>query len=800
MLRPNELASYLNDFVPRESARKLIHLIRDSPPSRSVSPSCGNITTAFCSVKMGRTINTESRTAEYRYAGEWEFCDNTYEFWDQVAPVPVVKFSRDGKTRNDIYRGDFLVLSKTGPFVAEVKTADKISELRAEAHPDWEFRDEAPHYLPGEAAFELIGLPFVVLSTASLHPRRTANIDLLLRAAEASTAVTPELLDRVDRHFSKTSCCTVTDLAESLQLVDHTALLQLVASRQLHVRLNDDLLVHPNTAWISRDPRFLSLVVPRAGLVSPSTGAGVILPSPAALARTIARQETLSRDRSSRTSRRLRALIREGAAEGKSEFESLVPNYSARGNREPRMNGIQRDFLREAVTRFYAVDANPNVTAAYRQYVLAAEKEIPEYRPLSITAFRDFIAQTPPEKIGMGRGGKRMANAMAGPSPVETRDLPPTRAFERAAIDHSLLPMYIVLYQRGNLRIPVKAWITALRDVATSFVLAIWMSLNCPSAKTDAILYRRCVRAHGRLPECIYSDNGSDFTSNFNTSFLGYMGVHHSRIPVAAPRFDESIENLFYQMQTGWLPHKRGNVTLGASERGTSSSHKPPKIADMTLKDTWVQIEKFVNWNNDGAADLSAISPAEQVTRSLERYSCSGVKASLTNEFLVSSAVETNGYKLDPQGGIRVNDRRYYCPALLQHRPARSEVQVRVDPENPHVVYAQIRGGWHACTSSGARMYETLDDIEKLVEATRLLEGNKYRKQVREAGQRDLVRIINEADAQRLRPQEPPVPGGEEAPIVKPSTIFDDVRSLKVEPPTEDDNEVFQDVLGLRRT
>jgi putative transposase len=796
MLSPNELVAYLSDFVPRESAREFIRLVRSSQPSRPVSPRRGNVVTAYCSAKMGHTIGTESKTAENAFACEWEFCEDIYEFWDQVQPVPVTRTSTGGTKRKDSYKADFLVLASNGPFVAEIKTAAELASFRDEQRPDWAFRDDVAHFVPAEVAFELIGLPYRVLSTSSLHPRRTANIELLIKAAESPNAVSPDFLDKVEKYFQKVSCSPLADLASSLRTSDHTPLLQLIASRHLHARLSDDLLFHPNTAWIAKEQRFLELVVPREGFITPNTGDGIVLPSAAAIERTIARLDILAKSASSRTGRRLRALIREGAAEGKSQFESLVPHYSRRGNREPRINDIQKEFLRSSVMRFYATAANPNVTAAYRQYVFAAEKEIPEYRAVSIAAFRNFIDLTPPEKIGMGRGGKRMANAKMGPSPMDTRDLPPTRAFERAAIDHSLLPMYVVLFQRGSLRIATKAWITALRDVATYFVLAIWMSLNYPSARTDAILYRRCVRAHGRLPEYIFSDNGPDFTSNFNTSFLGFMGVNHSRIPVASPRFDQSIENLYYQMQTGWLPHKQGNVTLSATERGTSSSHKPFKVADMTLRDTWIQVEKFVGWNNDGAADLSNLSPAERVAQSLERYSCSGVKASLTSEFLISSAVETGEYKLDPQGGLRVNGRRYYCAALMKQCPARSEVQVRIDPENPHVVYARIRGAWHSCTASGARMFETLDDIEKLVETTRLLEGNKYRKQVREASQRDLVRIINEADSERLRSQEAPETS-EPAQTNEPHTIFDEVRSLEVESPTEDDDEVFQNVLGV---
>jgi putative transposase len=428
---------------------------------------------------------------------------------------------------------------------------------------------------------------------------------------------------------------------------------------------------------------------------------------------------------------------------------------------------------------------------------VAASEKHPEYRPVSITMFREHIRQLPPEDVGMGRGGKRMANAMTGPSPVDSRDVPATRAFERAAVDHSLLPMYVVLHPKGLDRIAVQPWVSALRCKFSGFILALWMSLLNPSAKTLAILYRRCIRTHERFPECIYSDNGSDLTSRFHTSFCAHVGADHSRIPVANPRFDDTIESLFCEMQTELLQTRKGNLALRASDRGVSKTHKAITLADHTPEQLWTALDMFTEWHNTRITKLNGESPSERLHKSLQRFTCSGIRLSLSNELMISTAVDIREFKVDPKDGIRINDRRYSCAALTLHRPARSKIQVRLDPENPHVVYAKINGAWHTCKSSGARMFETLDEIEKLAETTRLLEGTKYRKRVRVASQRDLVRIINEYDAARsAKAEAAKVDPPSQLTLLPPRTLFDQVRELEVEAPTEESEEVFDDVLG----
>src|SRR5436189_1525534 len=131
MLSDNELLQYLAIHRPAEAARRCILDTRNSNPFRAVrSGDKQNICTAFASRKMGRSINTESGTAELAFAIEFEYSSDVREFWDQPQPVTIAKTASDGRIRKQCYTPDFLVLFVNGPKVVEVKHATELCRLR----------------------------------------------------------------------------------------------------------------------------------------------------------------------------------------------------------------------------------------------------------------------------------------------------------------------------------------------------------------------------------------------------------------------------------------------------------------------------------------------------------------------------------------------------------------------------------------------------------------------------------------------------------------------------------------------
>jgi hypothetical protein len=81
-----------------------------------------------------------------------------------------------------------------------------------------------------------------------------------------------------------------------------------------------------------------------------------------------------------------------------------------------------------------------------------------------------------------------------------------------------------------------------------------------------------------------------------------------------------------------------------------------------------------------------------------------------------------------------------------------------------------------------------------------MLEAFNEHKAVRDEGQRQLVKIIRDSDkARALRLETAKLPSSPTPDPPPPRTIFDEVRALDVNPPTEEASEVMRHVMGQKR-
>jgi len=623
-----ELEHYFEQYKLCEAARRYIRNTRTSPPFRAVqSNGKKNVCTAYASIKMGRTINTESRTGEYAIACEIELDEDAIEYWEQPEPVTLVRTDVDGKQRTVTYFPDLLVLRKSGPVVVQVKLAGELPELKSKSPADWIERDGRVVFVPADTAFATIGLPHQVVTTAHISQVRTSNISLLIRARHAPTQVDEELRRAIANVMRDRSCILLADLLFALQRVDSVPILQMIAGKELFARLDEDPLSNPKAAWLALDPRLFAAIETLVEFHPPDTTSnGVALPSVASTRLALARIHRVQGPLPIATRTRLRRLLRHGKKAGQTEFASLLPRYRNSGNRRPRLSAIQIEVLNSSILKFYASPRRPSKNKAFRQYQVAATEIHPEYRPASRPTFLEFLAKFDPSKIGEGRGGRRSGNAAAGPSPVDTRAPAPTRPFEHASIDHCLLPLHIVLHEKNGRKITAQPWVTAVRCRHTGFLYSAWLSLRSPSCIVDAIVIRRCVRAHGRLPEQISSDRGADFWSNYFTSTLAFLGVSHSMSPPANSRANSTIEEVFEHMQREWLQERPGNAVLAPAARAVSKSHTAATTAELTLEEAWAELIAFIDWFNNRPVELTGASPADLLKRGLETFGCSGLR------------------------------------------------------------------------------------------------------------------------------------------------------------------------------
>lgn len=800
MFNELELEHYFEQLNLGAAARRYISDTRKSQPFRAVQSSGKkNLCGAFPSRKMGRSLSFESGTAEYSIVVDLELDDDVVEIWDQPQPT-TIRRSEVGKQRTTSYTPDLLVLRRTTAEVFQVKLESFIEQHKTEEPNDWVERDGRTSFVPADDAFSLIGLPHRVVTPVRNFAVRTLNVELLLQARAAPLQVDQALERAVSKALTERSCVLLSELLTLLKRVDATPLLQMILRGEVHARLNDDLLSNPTSAWLALDPRLFAAIEAPIEYAPPETSSsGVRLPSAASGRLALARIRRLEDSMPPATRTRLRKLIRTGRESGLTEFASLLPRYSNSGNRRPRLSLVQIDAINSAIASFYATPRRPSKSKAFRQYQVAAAELHPGYRPVSRPTFLEFLARIDPAKIGEGRGGKRSGNAAAGPSPVETRFPLPTRPFQHASIDHCLLPLHVVLFEKDGKRITAQPWATVMRCGATGVIYSAWLSIKNPSCVADAIVLRRCVRAHGRLPEKIHSDRGADFWSNYFASVLAFFGVTHVMSPPASSRTNSTIEEVFAHMAREWLQERPGNSAIAPAARVVSKSHRASETAELTLEEAWAEMLAFIDWFNNRPVRLPGASPAGLMKAGLAAFSCSGIPLEETREFVMSTAVDVRNYKVDPKDGIRIDDRRYWAPALAGRVPMRRPLSVRLEPEDPSIVYALVNGQWHTCYSARTATFRNLDPFSKMAEATRVMEGFNLKKQIREEAQRDFTRRVKAIEQKRKQLVEEQT-GREPEQIRLPigRTIFDEVRAVAVESPVELSEEVFQHVLGKR--
>lgn len=781
---PLELNQYLSarhisgaaaDYVRRSTAG----LSRDVRPSGHSS-----CVVEFQSFKTGCTVSTESRTGELPYAFELDYDESVMAYFEQPPAVEVRRHTKRGYRRLTRYTPDFLVLGKDGPRVVQVKLRSELESIVV-GKKDWVKQEDGSFQdLAAAEALEAIGLKHVVAAIDEADQLRAANLGLMLRALREKNAADDEsLVARVSTHMQQRGLLPLAELAHAIGQRDLTALIRLVARHRLHTDIGRYSLTHPETCLVAREPALLNEDYVDAwqqlklefGNRSSGTAKQYDLPLEKHLKKGLAALEKLRTGMTGRTARRWRAKIRKAKDEGVDAVVALSRDYMKRGNRKSK-RPEQVELATEYIRTSWAGEEKPSPPALYRNFKLTAEDALPMAKPLSKKSFYGVLDRVGPS-LAFQRGGNRTCHAVEPPTDVAMRAFRPERPFELATCDHYLCDQYCVVLAANGTEYAMRPWFTVLRDVCTDYPLAFWLRLGAPSKRSVALILRQCVRLHGRLPEGIVVDSGSDFRSVYLSALAAHCGFNLVFRPVGHPRYGSEAERFFGQYKTLWLAARPGNLVNIKEVRSVSGSHRPEAIATMSLFDMWQDVLTFADWLKGYATDSAPGSPAERMRSGLEKFGCSGIPTIFDDNFLIATAVDAGEYTLDPQRGLHIGAFHYWNPALV--RAERAKIQVRIDPQDPYRIYALVAGTWTACFASPEPSYALKSGLQQVVEGVLQLDRYELNKAIREDSDRLLARAI------QRRSTEPSIPLAEAA----------GVAPLQISHDTQDSN-FFTEVLG----
>ena len=363
----------------------------------------------------------------------------------------------------------------------------------------------------------------------------------------------------------------------------------------------------------------------------------------------------------------------------------------------------------------------------------------------------------PAELVARGRGGARAANAVAAPSDPEVRSLKPQLPWEGAAIDHYLADIYLVIHSSDGKIYVERPWITAMVDVCTNYILSVTLSFLAPSKRAVSKIIRECVRLHERLPQEIIVDRGSEFQSTYMASLMAHYGVAYTLRPSSDPRYGAEVERLFGEFKSQWLSQRPGNLAKYEEARSVDGKLAPRRKAVLFPAQAFRELKDFCGWRNGRLRGASIIAADANFRSRQALYPFVAKKVQYDAEFMLVTAVDTKDFKIDSSRGLHIGDAWYYSPELTSIRGKKSQIQVRIDPENPHIVYACIDRQWVTCFSTGSRAYNAKRGYQQLGEGLVRLEAANIRRQVQMLDDEALCRVIQSYSADMGSPQPPSI-------------------------------------------
>lgn len=731
-------------------------------PSRAVGDyAIRNVCSEFQSRKMGCSISTESRTGELSWAVHMEMDDRCIAYLSQPPEVSVPYSPSEGSMRRRIYTPDFVAFRDDGAVVYEVKTRKDLERLVAKRPSEWTSSDDGFRYDAADRLFSGWGMRFEVICTASLSKIRAANYRLLMKIDPADACASPDLQKVVRKALDRRCTVRLSDLASELRIVDLTPVLWMIRTGVLHAKLGEQLLSRPDSCWVARSEFELGFAETISDAAStlgfthhrpPSVGT-LAVPSATKAERIVGQLTRIDGGSPNSSTRRWRRKIEEGKSNGLSEAQALCPKWS--GNTEPKRDPRVLDFLATFVKETFGDPAKRlTAAAAHREYKVRAETHHSGLAPVSLPTFASCIRRHALE-LAFSRGGRRAANAAAPPSPVEEREIRATLPFEVATIDHYLVDIRCPLLEARE-TFSASPWLTVIRDIATKAVLAQWLSFKAPSRRACAIVLRQCLRQHGRLPDAIVVDRGSEFRSVFFAAFLAHCGIDLHYRPATHPRYGSEAERVFGLFKTMWLVHRGGNTANRAAHRAASASLSPDQFAEIPLDLLYSELIEFSEWLNANPSPSQLEAPSIAMTRGLAMFERSGAKIPYDETFVVASAVDVRDFKVDPRRGLHVGARHYWNPQLSVCRGRVERLEVREDPEDASRLYARIGDRWLTCTCSDAPEFDLLDPLVRIVRSIKILDQLEARKAAKDAADRDLIRKLDEANAQLRKTRQGP--------------------------------------------
>jgi putative transposase len=429
----------------------------------------------------------------------------------------------------------------------------------------------------------------------------------------------------------------------------------------------------------------------------------------------------------------------------------LVSHIKKRGNTNERLDPRTESFMKYAIEHEYGTAVKKTKTIVYGFFSnLCAAAGI--LRPPSYKTFIKRIKRLLDVEMTEKRDGSKVAYQIADFLERVDTDVPihGDRPWEFGHIDHTQLDEEALHSDTGNNM--GKPWITLMIDSCTRRVLAYYLTYDPPSYRSLLGVTRECVRKHGRLPENVIVDRGSDLKSVFFEKLWARFQRNVIKRPPTMPRFGAIIERFIYTMNMQVIHNLRGNTKAMKNARQTTKAVNPKNLTvwDLPMLDEALSRYFYEEYDNRVHSALG-MTPREAFEKGVAKFG-SPTLILYDKSFIMDTLPSTrSGFAtIRQQRGIKMFGHNYQANQFRNDQELYgTKVEVRYDPYDMSVVYAYVRKQWIPCLAPPKIFSLLKNRSEREMRIIFEEERQKYRAYGRNFNERAMEMALQQAEREQ---------------------------------------------------
>ena len=413
-------------------------------------------------------------------------------------------------------------------------------------------------------------------------------------------------------------------------------------------------------------------------------------------------------------------------------FIGLLPNRH--GNRSPKISPQSKALVLKVIEDDWETNRRKTRLLSYGTYCNVADEQ--GLDRVSYVTFCDYIKRRNDHAQKVSRVGEKAAYDLE-PQYLELERTTPrhgTHSWHIGHIDHTPLPLKFV---GSDGKGPIDTlWLSILTTGFDRKNRACYFSFDAPSYRSCMMVLRDCVRRHGRIPQYIVTDGGSDFNSVYFETFLARLNTKKRERAKGKPRFGSVCERIFGTTQTQFITNLLGATDIVEKYFRAISPEVDPKrhavwVLDLFENKFEEYLENIYHKAYHSGIDMT---PNEAEALSLrshgERAFC---RIPYDDQFIAESCPEvTRGnVKVLPEG-VKINYRWHKGEVLHQTGVMRTSVPARYDPWDSGKAYVFVKGQWWLVFSEYYALFKGLSErsIRIATQALRLIARKRGEKAV----------------------------------------------------------------------